>query len=115
MAALSDGTHLYPVRDRRRYGEREGFRITELALDPGQCIPWHRHTTLRDTFYVIEGNLRLELRDPDESLVLRPTGTTTVMHGRPHRVSSGDDRPVRFLVIGDTQGHGPYDYEPLEP
>jgi hypothetical protein len=44
MSKLKDGTALYEVKRRARYGERPGFRITELQIGLTQEIPWHAHT-----------------------------------------------------------------------
>lgn len=113
MVKLADGTHLYPVRNRQRYGERPGFKITELILEHGQEVPWHRHTTVIDTFYVIEGTLRVAATEPSQEVVLGPTQVFQVRAGRPHRVTSAGAAPTRFLVIGDAQGAGLYDFEPV--
>ena len=34
VSTLKDGTALYEVERRARYGERPGFRITELQIGP---------------------------------------------------------------------------------
>src|SRR5215216_4809510 len=68
MATLKDGTALYGVERRVRYGERPGFRITELQIGPAQEIPWHAHHEAQDTFYVMEGEIRLSLREPEEDV-----------------------------------------------
>src|SRR5215218_10957157 len=108
MATLKDGTALYDVERRVRYGERPGFRITELQIGPAQQIPWHTHTHAQDTFYVMEGEIRLFLRDPEEEQVLRPRMVYAVPPGRPHLVTNGAGGSATFLVIQD----GEYDYTP---
>ena len=35
----------------------------ELQISATQRVPWHYHTAIQDTFYVLEGHLRLQLRD----------------------------------------------------
>ena len=110
MDALKDATHLYEVERRVRYAERPGFRLTALQIGPRQQVPWHSHTRIQDTFYVLEGQLRLFLRDPEEEVRLRPTETYAVRPGRPHLVANGGDTSTVFLVL---QGIGEYDYVPL--
>ena len=66
MDAVKDASHLYEVERRARHAERPGFRITELQIGPRQQVPWHYHTNTQDTFYVLEGRVRLFLRDPKE-------------------------------------------------
>jgi quercetin dioxygenase-like cupin family protein len=108
MSTLKDGTALYQVERRARYGERPGFRITELQIGPTQEIPWHTHHQAQDTFYVMEGTIQLSLRDPGEDLHLGRGSIFAVLPGRPHRVTNGGDASATFLVIQD----GDYDYVP---
>ena len=110
MNAVKDSSGLYEVERRARHAERPGFRISELQLGPTQQVPWHYHTKVQDTFYVLEGRLRLFLRDPKESVELGPGETYAVRPGRAHLVTNAGDRSVVFLVL---QGIGEYDYVPL--
>lgn len=48
------------------HAERPGFRITEIRMSPTQHVPWHRHTDVEDTFFVLQGRARVTLRDPDQ-------------------------------------------------
>jgi quercetin dioxygenase-like cupin family protein len=73
-------------------------------------VPWHFHTTIQDTFYVLEGALRLFLRDPKEEVRLQPGETYAVRPGRPHLVTNPGPGSATFLVL---QGIGEYDYVPL--
>jgi quercetin dioxygenase-like cupin family protein len=107
MNAVKDSSHLYEVERRARHAERPGFRISELQLSPTQQVPWHAHTNIQDTFYMLEGRLRLFLRDPKEEVRLAPGETFAVRPGRPHLVTKGS---ATFLVL---QGIGEYDYVPL--
>lgn len=110
MEAVKDASHLYEVERRARHAERPGFRITELQISPAQQVPWHSHTKVQDTFYVLEGELRLFLRDPKEEIRLKPAETYAVRPGRPHLVTNPGTRSATFLVL---QGIGEYDYVPL--
>src|SRR5215475_1992352 len=69
---VKDASHLYEVERRARHAERPGFRISELQLGPRQQVPWHYHSRIQDTFYVLEGRLRIFLRDPKEEVRLEP-------------------------------------------
>jgi quercetin dioxygenase-like cupin family protein len=110
MEAVKDASHLYEVERRARHAERPGFHITELQISPSQKVPWHCHTNVQDTFYVLEGHLRLFLRDPKEEVRLEPGQTYSVRPGRPHLVTNGGAASATFLVL---QGIGEYDYVPL--
>jgi quercetin dioxygenase-like cupin family protein len=107
---VKDSSGLYEVERRDRHAERPGFRISELQIGPTQQVPWHYHTTVQDTFYVLEGRLRLFLRDPKEEVRLGPGETYAVRPGRPHLVTNSGDTSATFLVL---QGIGEYDYVPL--
>jgi quercetin dioxygenase-like cupin family protein len=110
MELFNDASHLYEVERRARYAERPGFRISELQISATQKVPWHSHNNIQDTFYVIEGRIKIFLRDPDEQVVLGPGDTYSVKPRRPHLVTNAADSSATFLVL---QGIGEYDYVPL--
>jgi quercetin dioxygenase-like cupin family protein len=39
--------------------QRPGFRVSELQIGPAQQVPWHSHTNIGDTFYVLAGRIRV--------------------------------------------------------
>ena len=110
MEAVKDASHLYEVERRAHHAERPGFRITELQISPSQKVPWHCHSRVQDTFYVLEGRLRIFLREPKEDVRLGPGDTCSVAPGRPHLVTNDGAASATFLVL---QGIGEYDYIPL--
>jgi quercetin dioxygenase-like cupin family protein len=107
MTGVKDSSGLYEVERRARHAERPGFRISELQISPAQQVPWHYHTNIQDTFYLLDGELRLFLRDPKEDIRLLPGQTYAVRPGRPHLVTNPGARSATFLVL---QGIGEYDY-----
>ncbi len=111
METFGDASHLYEVERRARHAERPGFRISELQISPTQKVPWHYHSNVHDTFYVVEGRIRILLREPPEEVRLGPCETYSVRPGRPHFVANGGDTSATFLVL---QGVGDYDYVPLK-
>lgn len=110
MEPVKDSSHLYEVERRARHAERPGFRISELQISPSQQVPWHCHSHTQDTFYVLQGRIRLFLRDPKDEVRLGPGETYSVAPRRPHLVTNGGDTSATFLVL---QGIGEYDYVPL--
>ena len=86
---VKDASHLYEVERRADHAARPGFRISELQLSPTQKVPWHTHTNVSDTFYVLEGQMRLFLQEPKEEVKLRPGEVHAVRPGRPHLVTNG--------------------------
>ena len=110
MESLKDAGHFYEVERRQYHAERPGFRINELQISPMQKVPWHYHTNIQDTFYVIEGSVRIFLQDPKEGIALGPGETYSVPARRPHLVTNGGNTSATFLVL---QGIGEYDFVPL--
>jgi quercetin dioxygenase-like cupin family protein len=110
MEPVKDASHLYEVERRARHAERPGFHISELQISPTQKVPWHYHSNVQDVFYVIEGQLRLFLREPKEEVRLGPGDTYCVRPRRPHLVVNGGDRSATFLLL---QGIGEFDFVPL--
>jgi len=110
MEAVKDASHLYEVERRAHHAERPGFRITELQISPTQKVPWHCHSKVQDTFYVLEGRLRVFLREPKEDVRLGPGDTCSVAPERPHLIVNDGAASATFLVL---QGIGEYDYVPL--
>jgi quercetin dioxygenase-like cupin family protein len=108
--ALKDASHLYEVERRATHAARPGFRITELQLSPTQKVPWHCHSHVRDTFYVLAGRLRLFVQNPKQEIQLGPGESYAVVAGRPHLVTNAGDSSMTILVL---QGVGEYDYVPL--
>lgn len=101
----------YEVEYRALLASRPGFRIREMRISPVQRVPWHCHSTIQDTFYVLEGRLRIFLREPGEAVELGPGETFSVRAPRPHLVTNAGDGPATFLIL---QGMGEYDYVPLD-
>jgi mannose-6-phosphate isomerase-like protein (cupin superfamily) len=112
MQALKDASTFYEVERRQFHAERPGFRINELQISPTQKVPWHFHTHVQDTFYVLEGCIRIFLQDPKESVALNPGETYPVRPRSPHLVTNAGDGSATFLVL---QGIGEYDFVPLVP
>jgi len=107
MEPVKDASHLYEVERRASHAARPGFRINELQISPKQKVPWHYHSNIQDTFYVLEGRIRVFLREPKEEARLGPGDTYTVKPRRPHLVVNGGDASATFLVL---QGIGEYDF-----
>jgi quercetin dioxygenase-like cupin family protein len=110
MEPITDASGLYDVERRACHAERPGFRISELQISPTQIVPWHYHNHVQDTFYVIEGHIRVYLREPNEEVGLGPGETYSVRPHRPHHVGNAGHGSATFLIL---QGIGKYDYVPL--
>ena len=101
----------YAATRRETIAEAPNLRVRLLVLGEGQCVPWHYHNHITDTFFCMEGPMQVTTRNPDEAHVLDPGGTCAVEPGRPHLVTGVDNGPCKFMVI---QGVGVYDYVPID-
>ena len=110
LQPVKDASHLYEVERRARHAARPGFHISELQLSSTQTVPWHFHTNISDTFYVLEGRMRLFLQKPKQEVQLGPGESFVAVAGRPHLVTNAGKGSLTFLVL---QGMGEYDYVPL--
>src|SRR6266571_7549073 len=106
MEAITDASHLYEVERRAEHAARPGFHITELQISKTQKVPWHYHSNIQDTFYVLAGSLRIFLQQPKEEVRLAAGQPYVVPPRRPHLVTNGGETSATFLVL---QGIGEYD------
>ncbi len=108
---VKDASPLYEVERRAQHAARPGFRITELQLSATQKVPWHTHTNVSDTFYVLEGQMRLFLQDPKEEVNLKPGEVYVVKPTRPHEECSARVPIARSMNITrnyrSASAHGP--------
>ena len=110
MESFKDASHLYEVERRATHAARPGFRINEIQISPAQKVPWHFHSTVSDTFYVLEGSLRIFLQEPKEEVRLAVGQSYVVPPRRPHLVTNPGQGSATFLIL---QGVGEYDFVPL--
>ncbi|MBL26813.1 MAG: hypothetical protein CMM50_04575 [Rhodospirillaceae bacterium] len=102
----------YPIREHKMVAEVPGLCVRILALNAGQCVPWHYHSHVTDTFVCMEGPMRVETRAPRGEYVLRPGETCAVPPKTAHYVSGVDHGPCRFMIV---QGEGVYDFVAIPP
>ena len=109
MEGTKDPSHLLDVEKRAYHASRPGFRIAEFTINPTQKVPWHCHSKVQDTFFVLEGRIQLFLRDPEDEVRLAPGETYSVRPRRPHLVTNSGETAATFLVLH----FGEYDFVPL--
>lgn len=83
------------------------FFLSETTLAAGMPgPPLHRHETVVDMFYVVEGTLTFHLEDGQRDL--GPGGFACVPPGVAHTFSNASDSPVRFLNFNTPSGWEDY-------
>ena len=97
----------YKVRHIHVVAKGADVLVREYALDPGEAIPWHRHSEVSDYYYGLEGVVRIETRDPPARHELGAGQFATVKPPTVHHVSNAGGQACRFLLV---QGVGKYDF-----
>ncbi len=52
----------YSIAGREVIAETTDLRVVLMTLAPGEATPWHHHTEIADTTFVLSGQVRVELR-----------------------------------------------------
>jgi quercetin dioxygenase-like cupin family protein len=97
----------YKVRAIHVVARGDDVLVREYTLDPGEAIPWHRHTEVSDHYFGLEGTVLIETRDPATRREVGVGESATVTPPTVHHVSNPGPRPCRFLLV---QGVGRYDF-----
>jgi mannose-6-phosphate isomerase-like protein (cupin superfamily) len=90
-----DGWHL--VRN-------SNLNIIEELMPPGTSETRHHHAHAHQFFYVLQGELSIEVEHQDH--VLQPGQGLEIAQGQSHQVVNRSSRPVRFLVTSQPPSHG---------
>ena len=94
------------IAGRETVMEGADMRVTILTLAKTECIPWHYHSEITDSFVCLEGPMVVETRAPRTEYALGPGERCEVSPKVAHYVHGLDDGPFKFLII---QGIGVYD------
>lgn len=81
-----------------------GLQIIEEQMPPGSEEQRHLHRQARQFFYVLEGELTIEV---EGQLTAMTAGQgLEIAPGQPHQVKNISAKDVRFLVISQPPSHG---------
>lgn len=108
MEIRSRGTH--QIAGRELVAEGADLRVQVLTLAAGECIPWHYHSEVTDSFVGLEGTVVVETRAPRADHRLLPGQRCAVPPKTAHTVHGEAGGPCRFLIV---QGVGAYDFNPV--
>ncbi|WP_109125609.1 cupin domain-containing protein [Dyella sp. C11] len=90
-----DGWHLLAGAD---------LSVIEERMPQGAWEVRHRHERSRQFFYVLQGELTIELDGASHRL--SPRQGLHVPPGRPHQVRNDSHADVRMLVVSSPRSHG---------
>jgi quercetin dioxygenase-like cupin family protein len=89
-------THIYKVTAAETAG---AFSLWESVLPPGAGAPPHTHTREDEAFYVLSGELQIELEAEPAPRRVAPGGFFFGARGQRHAVRNVGDQPTRVLVL----------------
>jgi mannose-6-phosphate isomerase-like protein (cupin superfamily) len=90
-----DGWHLV---------KNEQLSVIEEVMPPGTSEVRHHHDTAQQFFYVLAGEVAMEVEGRTVQL---PAGNgISIMPGAPHQISNPFNAAARFLVISQPPSHG---------
>lgn len=87
----------------------ENLRLIVQGHGIDECVPLHSHDRITDTFFCVNGHVRIETKDPDAACVMVPGDIFSVPPGVAHLVSGNAGEPCEVMIL---QGVGSYNYVP---
>lgn len=100
----------YTIQARELIAEVNGLRVQIMTLAPGECVPWHWHSKVDDTFICMDGPMVVETKAPAAVHELMPGERLTVPVKTAHEVRGKNGAGCRFTII---QGIGEHDFHPV--
>jgi quercetin dioxygenase-like cupin family protein len=78
------------------------FCLLDVSLAPGIGVPRHTHTREDETYYVLSGELEVEVGD--QSFLLRPGDTLLAPRNIPHQLKNTGTAENRYLLVFSPAG-----------
>src|SRR5882757_11131310 len=88
----------YTIAGRELVAEGADLRVQVLSLAAGQCVPWHYHSEISDSFVCLEGPMVVETRAPRHIYRLLPGERCAVPPKTAHYVHGAADGPCKFSL-----------------
>src|SRR6478752_9625118 len=80
-------------------------QFIKVAKIKGQEIPWHNHENEDELFYIVEGQLLMEVEN-QPNLIMNKGDLYVVRKGVNHRVSSHDECLIMLIETKTTEHTG---------
>lgn len=101
----------YSVKSIETVADGTDVRARLFTLAPGEIIPWHYHSQCTDHYFVLEGMLTVQTRNPETRCVIETGAGHRLQPGTAHQISNRSGRDCRFLLV---QGVGAFDWVKVE-
>jgi quercetin dioxygenase-like cupin family protein len=98
------------IADRELVMEGKDMRVQVLTLGKNDCIPWHYHSEITDSFVCLEGTLVVETKAPTNTHILEVGDRCEVEPMVAHYVHGLNMSSAKFMIL---QGVGVYDNIPV--
>ena len=109
---MTDAKNLpYTIAGREILAKTDNLQVQILTLAAGECIPWHYHTEVADTFVCLDGPMLVITKNPDTEHELNPGEVYKVPVRKAHKVIGKAGGPCRFVIV---QGIGRHDFIAIE-
>ena len=83
-------------------------KVRIIELQPGESGPFHFHTEITDNMFGISGEITVSMKNPLETVTLKPGVHCTIAPGRVHCVTNSQKKEAsKYLLV---QGVGTYDF-----
>ena len=86
----------YNVKNVETVAAGKDVQARLFTLAPGEVIPWHSHSEIADHFFVLDGELTVETRAPDDYRTLGIASVTRSMQDTPTRLQIAEQKIVDF-------------------
>ena len=74
----------YELESREVVAETPDLRVSILTLAAGQCVPWHYHSEVTDTFFCMEGPMVVQTQGGRKKAELAAGESYEVPHRTAH-------------------------------
>jgi quercetin dioxygenase-like cupin family protein len=86
-------------------------RARLFTLAPGDVIPWHYHREAADHYFILQGELTISTRLPEETQTVAVGRNYRIAPGRHHLIANRSAADCQFLLL---QGVGAFDWVKAE-
>lgn len=110
-SAGSARTSNYQVKNIAPVMAGSDMRARLFTLAPGDVIPWHYHRESADQYFILQGELTVSTRPPEETRTVGLGGNYRIAPGKSHLIANRSAIDCQFLLL---QGVGALDWVKAE-